>query len=880
MHDEQRGPEQALTELRGRLADGLARMRLNKTDLAGRAGLGRTTVHEVFKADGSVPSAPTVAALARALKLPVEELLALRRDASGNGERSGLGKLIGEWGPHDLEVHPAGPRECVDGDSGLPGYVRRAHDRALDETVKAAAAGRSRIVVLVGTSSTGKTRACWEAVQPLADEGWRLWHPDPSSVEAALEDLRRVQPRTVVWLNEAQHYLGNHAAGELFAADVHQLLISPEHSPVLVLATLWPEYVRQYTALPAAGKEDPHSRARELLSGRTVTIPTAFDAAALAAAAALAGNGDRLLADALTRARTDGRVTQDLAGAPQLLTRYENASEQARALLEAAMDARRLGVGLHLPQAFLIDAAADYLHQIDYDRLTDNWAEAAFAELAEPVHGKQAPLRRTTPRDARRPPTTSASSHQAGPVFRLADYLEQHGRTTRSHLCPPASFWRAAYTHLTRPEDLDNLTKAAEGRHRLEWAHDLQLRAADRGSGGALFRLAELRKKAEDWLGAATLYQQAADRGNTRAMVFLAEQRAEAEDWLGAAALYQQAADHGNTHAMVMLCQIREQAGDRAEAETLALQAADHGDTRALPILTGMREQASDRKGAEILALQAADHGHTGALGVLCQIRERAGDGKGAEILALQAADHGHTSALVKLAELRKESGDRKGAEILARQAADHGDTGALGILCQMRERAGDGKGAEILALQAADHGHTSALVKLAELRKESGDRKGAEILARQAADHGDTGALGILCQMRERAGDGKGAEILALQAADHGHTSALVKLAELREHAGDRKGAETLALQAADHGNTSALIKLAKLREQARDRKGAETLALQAADHGNTHALLHLTAAPVLQRLWPYGLDPDGTPTPRWQRDTSAAVFNGDDMD
>lgn len=66
------------------------------------------------------------------------------------------------------------------------------------------------MVVLVGTSSTGKTRACWEAVQPLADKGWRLWHPfDLTRADAALEDLKkRVQPRTVVWLNEAQHYFG------------------------------------------------------------------------------------------------------------------------------------------------------------------------------------------------------------------------------------------------------------------------------------------------------------------------------------------------------------------------------------------------------------------------------------------------------------------------------------------------------------------------------------------------------------------------------------------------------------------------------------------------------------------------------------------------
>ncbi|MFF1744360.1 hypothetical protein [Streptomyces mirabilis] len=123
------------------------------------------------------------------------------------------------------------------------------------------------------------------------------------------------------------------------------------------------------------------------------------------------------------------------------------------------MDARRLGVGLHLPQAFLTDAATDYLTDTDYDQLTDDWAEQAFAELAQLVHGKQAPLRRTTPRAPRRPSIPSVLADTlapppAGPVFRLADYLEQHGRTTRSRLCPPASFWHAAHTRLTHPDDL------------------------------------------------------------------------------------------------------------------------------------------------------------------------------------------------------------------------------------------------------------------------------------------------------------------------------------------------------------------------------------------------------------------------------------------
>ncbi len=475
---------EAHAELRRRLDEGRARADLNQTQLATWAGLGRTTVSKALSLQGDVPSVDTITRLARALQLPEGELLKLRRRAAGETDTppsavSRPGRPIGQWDAHELEVHPAGPGTTASGTDGaraLPGYVRRAHDAVLADAVAATARGISGIVVLVGASSTGKTRACWQAVQELAAQDWRLWHPfDPPRAEAALEDLHRVGPRTVVWLNEAQHYLGDPKVGERIAAAVHRLLTDKERRPVLVLGTLWPEYAHAYTALPEPGGDDPHSRVRELLAGHTLSVPDTFDAAALAAATALAAEkGDTLLGDALIRSRDGGRITQDLAGAPELLRRYEQPRQAAsRALLEAAMDARRLGVGLHLPQAFLTDAASDYLNDDDYDQLSDDWAEQAYAELAEQVHGKQAPLRRTTPRPPRQPPTPTTDASRTmppptGPVLRLADYLEEHGRTTRRHLCPRASFWHAAHTHLTHPDDLHHLANAANDRHRLQ----------------------------------------------------------------------------------------------------------------------------------------------------------------------------------------------------------------------------------------------------------------------------------------------------------------------------------------------------------------------------------------------------------------------------
>jgi hypothetical protein len=121
--------------------------------------------------------------------------------------------------PFALEVHR--PVRAGDPDltlDVLPVYVPREHDAALALTVRAAAEGRSGIAVLVGGSSTGKTRACWEALAALP-EGWRLWHPiDPTRPGAALRELARIGPRTVVWLNEAQFYLADPTLGEQVAA--------------------------------------------------------------------------------------------------------------------------------------------------------------------------------------------------------------------------------------------------------------------------------------------------------------------------------------------------------------------------------------------------------------------------------------------------------------------------------------------------------------------------------------------------------------------------------------------------------------------------------------------------------------------------------------
>ncbi|WP_328451998.1 SEL1-like repeat protein [Amycolatopsis sp. NBC_00438] len=785
--------------------------------------------------------------MASKLDLPANELLELRRVAADEdgpipaGE-DGLGQPIGQWDPHDLEVHPAGTFSVSAGSGArsrrkLPGYVRRAHDEVVTEVVGQAAAGHSRMLVLVGSSLTGKTRACWEAVQPLADLGWRLWHPhDPTRAEASLADLDRVAPRTVVWLNEAQHYLGHPQYGERIAAALHTLLTRLDRRPVLVLGTLWRDYADTYARLPDSRKPDPHSRVRELLSGRTVTVPDVFSREELDQAAYLAQSGDQVMADTLTRARVHGRLAQDLAGAPELLRRYEQGTAPVRALLEAAMDARRLGVGLHLRQAFLFEASADYFKDQDCDQRTDDWAEAAFADLARPVHGKQAPLRRTTARPPRRPPGTPVPATipgvVAGSAFRLADFLEQYGRTNRRRVCPPVSFWHAVYTHLTDADDLNTLAEAAYMRCRLQWAYHLWHRASHAGHPKALAQMAQMREQAGDREGAEALLRQAAD------------------------------ADAG--FSLHDLAQMREEAGDREGAEALARRDADRGFSFTLENLVRVREAAGDRDGAEGLLQRAADAGHVFALRSLALMREQAGDREGAKGLLQRAADAGDSIALGGLAQMSEEAGDREDAEFLAWRAADADNPLAVRALALMREQAGDRVGAEALAWQAADAGDAPTIWEVARLRKGAGDQEGAERLLRQVVDAGYPEALTWLALMREETGDRDGAEALMRQAYDVGNEDAEVHLSLMRGEAGDRDEAEALAWRVADTGNSAALQNLLRFWKDAADREGAEAFALRVADAGFASSI-------AVTSWWPNGLDPDGSPTPDvpWRSDS-----------
>lgn len=339
-----------------------------------------------------------------------------------------------------LEVHHAIETEAEPGELPvLPPYVPREHDERFLAAVTAAAEGTSRLAILAGESSTGKTRSCWEALKVMRErpEPWRLWHPiDPSRPEALLDGLDRVAPYTIIWLNEAQHYLSDPTHGERVAAGLRSLLADLDRAPVLVLGTLWPNEWAALITRPTSGK-DHHDQARHLLEGNGFPVPPAFTGGEMDDLGNLLVNRHDPRLEAASTDAQDGRVSQYLAGVPLLLERYEHASPPARAVVHAAMDALRLEAGPHLPLAFLAEAAPGYLGDAEWQLAPDDWLEQALAYLGEPCHGIPGVLTRVRSRPMRARPADEPAA------YKLADYLRQAGEKRRVLDVPPQSFWDA-----------------------------------------------------------------------------------------------------------------------------------------------------------------------------------------------------------------------------------------------------------------------------------------------------------------------------------------------------------------------------------------------------------------------------------------------------
>lgn len=339
--------------------------------------------------------------------------------------------------PYELEIHHPITVSSSNQLPPLTTYVRRAHDQQLAEVVADVMAGRSRIAILVSGSSTGKTRACWEALRPLRLAGdWRIWHPySPTRVEALTQGIDQVTPRTVLWLNELQEYLAApDGRGERAAASLRYLLTDVSRAPVLIVGTLWPSH---FESLPGG----PASQPRQLLDSAIIDFQDSFDNVASALTEAV--TVDPRWKWALNHA-DDNQITQCLAGGPELIKQFRTARPGAKALILAAMDLRRFGHRNAMPLPLLEQSAISHLTDAHLDELGTEWLTDGLLEVSRPAKGARGAI--TILRDRKKLLTRPLQTRETdGPIlYQLADYLDQYGREYRKGVGPPKGFWGAA----------------------------------------------------------------------------------------------------------------------------------------------------------------------------------------------------------------------------------------------------------------------------------------------------------------------------------------------------------------------------------------------------------------------------------------------------
>jgi uncharacterized protein YidB (DUF937 family) len=448
------------------------------------------------------------------------------------------------------------------------------------------------------------------------------------------------------------------------------------------------------------------------------------------------------------------------------------------------------------------------------------------------------------------------------PVYRLADYLDQHGRRTRQQVMPPSSFWAAAVTSAPS-SDVQALARAAETR-------------------GMLLHSARLRKQA------ATQGDSASATMLIRRLRSLWPDDDRPAQWVAARPMLD------NASAVATLLLALREAGAHEQVATLlardpATQVDLHAPGAVATLLAVLREAGAHEQVATLLARDPAtqvDVGATWDVATLLRALREAGAHEPATELAGRAAAHAALHAPdalgVLLSALREASAHEQVATLLARNPAEHAaiddPVGVAWLLGELRN-ADAHEQATVLADRAAVYStwyDSMDALHLLDALREAGFQQQAAVLAKRMGPItlGKAPDVGPLIRVLKDADRPRDAPALAIRDPDAyaglcNPFIVTIILPTLRALDNDLVAA-LLAYNLAEHTvldnsntlNSASIGSLIRQLREAGEHKQAATLVARLPAGGFFDLFREETGH---QSLYRYGREVDGTPASAW---------------
>jgi tetratricopeptide (TPR) repeat protein len=661
---------------------------------------------------------------------------------------------------------------------------------------------------LRGRSSTGKSRSAFEAVRAQL-ASWRVDYP--RSVGVLVQRLDSgLQPRTVLWLGELRDYAQSRAGLDALARLGDLMGRARE---VIVITTVWPEFWDRYTRDPDPETGEPSTGLRDLLralpqlsgasdaehvdpaAGGVLDVPDEFTSTDLERAHDLVRRTrDTALREVLEVAAHAGaaeQIAQYSAGAADLLNHYEGpgADPYGRALITAAMDTSRLGLSAPFPLQMLTSAAEGYLTGRQRATAPHEWQYAAIKYASRPLRGALYALEPV-------PPERGFGVDG----YRLADYLDQHGRQQRGNLLIPPQLWDALAVEVSGAEA------------RLGLAQEAEVRGFNRL--------------------ATQLTASAAEAGDAQAMQLVARQWTRMGSATNAIAWYRKsiAADPEDVSAAARLADLMEQLGEEEEADRLRATARPP-ETLAqtiAAILRGSRGPAGENESRR--RAEAGDAVSMLSLGDLLHA-----DGKDDEAACWyeRATRSGQQEGAWRLADLLEGQSKYDQAAALLRTYAEAGNREAMWRLHELLDRHGHAEEALTWIKRQADLGNPVALILLgSRLLREGAEKEAEELYRFWAEEKEEPAAMWYLAELLARTGRLPEA-ITWFQRSYQDSMFGMNALVDRLDELGCIEAAEAPLQARAEKGDPSALDHLARLFERIGRNDQAERVHRRLAEIG-----------------------------------------------